>query len=137
MSLRTLFYVSRSRLVLPCDQARLLDIRVVSIARNMRDGVTGLLLATDTHFAQVLEGEGDTLEALMLSIRADDRHEDVRVLAEEPLETRRFASWAMAWFAPTSAVSVALAPMVAEADGCTLLVELIGLYPDRGRAGAG
>lgn len=140
MSLRTIFYISRSLLALPRDRAQLLDIRVGAIARNMRLGVTGLLMATDRHFAQALEGSPDALDALMASIRADDRHTDMQVMRDEAIAERRFEGWAMAYFAPTSAPSVALRPaIVARAQGGaddTLLARLAALYPDRGRAQA-
>jgi hypothetical protein len=44
---------------------------------------------------QVLEGHDDVVRGKMAEIRQDPRHLDVTVLAEEPMEVRRFPHYAM------------------------------------------
>ena len=63
--------------------------------RNARLGVTGLLLYDAAHFFQLLEGEDAAVDALFLTIAADTRHRDVRVLSEGPITSRSFSGWAM------------------------------------------
>jgi hypothetical protein len=97
MSVYFLLYVSRSLLRLP-DQGGEVD-RIVTVARreNERLGVTGALVFTRAHFAQVLEGEQQAVETLMERIRRDPRHTDVNVVSAGPREGRLFPHWSMAY----------------------------------------
>jgi hypothetical protein len=97
MVLRTLFYVSESSLQIPSERERFNDIVEVARSRNPILNVTGALLFTETHFAQVLEGPAASLEMLMKSILADDRHQRVDVVFHRPSKARRFASWSLAF----------------------------------------
>jgi hypothetical protein len=69
----------------------------VSRARNAALDVTGALVASRNHFAQILEGPGDSIDALMTSISRDHRHRDVQILVYEDIEERQFADWALAY----------------------------------------
>lgn len=90
--LRQVFYVSRST-----ASPESLDDLLESARRNNRQrGLTGALVFTGGHFAQVLEGPAEALERTMQAIEHDDRHERVRRLIDGPLAERRFAQWAMA-----------------------------------------
>jgi len=73
----------------------LLDIARVSLARNAALGVTGALYFDRLRFFQTLEGERQTLDALMLSIAADPRHLDLRIMIDGPIRVRSFARWQM------------------------------------------
>ena len=64
---------------------------------NGINGVTGLLLATEQRFMQVLEGPEESVEATMERIEADPRHREIEVLADDPVEARAFPDWAMAY----------------------------------------
>lgn len=66
-------------------------------ARNARLGVTGVLVATEHHFAQSIEGPGAAIDALMRSIERDPRHTDVTVVRRSDLSQRRFARWSLAY----------------------------------------
>lgn len=91
-NLRQVFYVSRSTAA-PDS----LDALLESARRNNRQrGLTGALVFTGGHFAQLLEGPAEALERTMQAIERDDRHEQVRRLIDGPLAERRFAQWAMA-----------------------------------------
>ena len=95
--LRSLHYISR-RLVPVPDVAGAIDSIVeLSVARNLALNVTGALIATESRFAQVLEGPADAITDLMASIRRDPRHTEIAVRFDEAIEMRRFAGWAMAY----------------------------------------
>jgi hypothetical protein len=105
-------YVSRSLIQMPRDFDQFADMHFVSLTRNAVLDLTGFLVATPTHFAQYLEGEQSALDDIMVSIRADDRHSDIRLACLEPLVERRFPFWRMACFAPTSFAARHVEPMV-------------------------
>lgn len=91
--LTRVFYVSEvAPGVTDIDMQVILGIAQVN---NRRLDVTGMLVQSDGHFAQVLEGRSQAVASLMDRICADARHGDVRVLLEEPIVTRQFARWAM------------------------------------------
>lgn len=92
-----LLYISRAHID-PCgpEPRRILD---VSTQRNASMAVTGLPCFSGDHFAQVLEGMRERLELLMVSIRADVRHQ---VLREWPARSsdgggRWYPGWSMAY----------------------------------------
>lgn len=93
LDIRQTFYISRSR----ATPAQLEDILARARQANASRGVTGALLYTGGHFAQVLEGPGEALAATMAGIALDPRHECVRRLIDSPLPERRFAAWSMAF----------------------------------------
>jgi hypothetical protein len=97
MSVYFLLYVSRSLLRLP-DEAGEVD-RIVAVARreNKRLGVTGALIFTRAHFAQVLEGDQGAVETLMERIRRDSRHANLTVVSAGAREERLFPQWSMAY----------------------------------------
>ena len=85
------FYVSRSTAA-----PHTLDTLLESARRNnAQRGLTGALVFTGGHFAQVLEGPRAALQQTMQAIEGDDRHEAVRRLLDEALPQRRFGQWAM------------------------------------------
>lgn len=94
----SLLYVSESRLSLERRAPQIDQIVATSRERNARLGVSGALIATGSHFAQVLEGTSAALAQLMRSIRADSRHEDVEVVRCLTTSERFFSGWAMAYF---------------------------------------
>lgn len=62
---------------------------------NRLNGISGCLIHQDGEFMQLLEGKQQVLHALRDRIRADERHEDFRVIAEGPLQQRVFNDWGM------------------------------------------
>ena len=95
MSLKSLLYVSESLLRLPGDAGELQDILAVSQKRNAALQVTGVLIASRGHFAQVLEGPDAGVLQLMDSIAADPRHQRVTIVSNGPIVQRQFGTWAM------------------------------------------
>lgn len=90
---RRLFYISRS-LATPEQTEQIL---AGARRRNQQSGVTGALLFTGGHFAQILEGSEAALASTMTAVEADTRHEAVTRLLEGELDQRRFAGWDMAY----------------------------------------
>jgi hypothetical protein len=94
MGLCRLIYQSHAntRALSPKSLAGLLDQCVLN---NDVNGVTGLLLVTETQFLQVLEGESAKVNELFQRISRDKRHSEVRLVSFEPIHVRRFDSWTM------------------------------------------
>ena len=66
---------------------------------NSENDVTGALLATKTHFLQVLEGEYKAVNETFHKIGWDPRHEKVELIHFGPAATRAFEGWSMRGFA--------------------------------------
>ena len=94
-----LIYTSRN--LLPGDEdaqaATVAGILTLSKRNNARVGVTGALLFNAGSFAQVLEGSRLAVEATFERIQRDPRHSDVSVLQCEPVASRGFPNWSMAF----------------------------------------
>ena len=88
-----LFYISRS-LSTPQDVEQILSS---ARRRNPQRDVTGVLLLSGGHFAQLLEGPAAALHEAMAAIDADNRHTAVTRLIEENTAQRRFKDWSMAF----------------------------------------
>ncbi|HEY7810256.1 MAG TPA: BLUF domain-containing protein [Allosphingosinicella sp.] len=116
--LKTLLYVSESRLRLPRDAPQVGDIVEVARVRNAALCVTGALVFTQASFAQILEGPATGVDELMVSIRRDPRHRKVTVLHEAQLAGgRRFPDWSMAYSGPSLYVERHIRPLLdAEAE---------------------
>ena len=63
--------------------------------KNEEEGISGVLLATGTHFLQVLEGDFEAINRLFLSIARDPRHDDVQLISFDCVESRLFGDWTM------------------------------------------
>src|SRR4051794_24960505 len=115
MSVYSLLYVSRSLLRLP-DEAGEVD-RIVAVARreNERLRVTGALVFTQAHFAQVLEGDQASVETLMARIRRDPRHDRVTIVSAGERDTRLFPQWSMAYSGGSLYVDRHIKPLLAPA----------------------
>ena len=66
-----------------------------SEANNALAGITGFLLASRTHFLQVIEGTFEDINATYLRIARDKRHEQIQLLSYEVIDARLFEAWAM------------------------------------------
>lgn len=104
-ALLSLLYVSRS--MLPPERAAAEVDRIVagSRARNPGLSITGALLFTGEHFAQVLEGPGLAVDRLMSIVGRDPRHAEILIVAREPIARRRFGQWSMAYSGPSQFVA--------------------------------
>lgn len=63
---------------------------------NRQLDVTGVLAMGRRLFAQVLEGDCESLRTLMTRIAGDHRHADLRVVLREDSDHRLFQRWSMA-----------------------------------------
>ena len=93
--LACLVYVSAAGAELTHEQ--LVDLLKRSRANNAREGITGMLLYKGGNFMQLIEGPRDRVTALFERIRHDPRHRLVYRLLLEPVATRQFPDWSMAF----------------------------------------
>jgi hypothetical protein len=96
-----LLYVSRAALPAPTGCDEVADILDGARLRNQALGITGALIFTGEHFAQLLEGRGDAIGRLMKDIERDPRHTDVRIVQRENDVDRVFDRWSMAYAGPS------------------------------------
>ncbi len=87
--------VYRSRAAVPLTDVDLLYLLGYARDLNTQRGLTGVLLYDRGHFFQWLEGENVSLGRTWSAIRADPRHRDVRVLADQQIPARLFEGWSM------------------------------------------
>lgn len=97
--LQRLVYVSRARLPL-AGTAGSIHPEVGRILRqsrrnNPRRGLVGALFFRDECFFQCLEGESSELDRLLETLRADERHHDLKVLSRGPVAQLSFERWSM------------------------------------------
>ena len=63
--------------------------------KNLRLGITGLLLYKQGEFMQALEGDETTVRALFAVIGKDPRHDRVHLLTTVEVPRRQFPQWSM------------------------------------------
>ena len=63
--------------------------------KNLRLGITGLLLYKQGEFMQALEGDEATVRSLFATIERDPRHERVHLLTTVAVPKRQFPHWSM------------------------------------------
>lgn len=95
--MKSLLYVSRSRLSAAETDTEVKRIIATARARNEPQGITGALIFTYTHFAQYLEGPSSAVDELIEKLEGDPRHEDVRIVCTPPFTRRHFSDWSMAY----------------------------------------
>lgn len=71
------------------------DIIVKSIENNTKDEITGLLVSTSTEFIQVIEGPYDNVNDTLIRIFKDERHDDIKIISFEVIQSRSFNDWTM------------------------------------------
>jgi hypothetical protein len=62
---------------------------------NEANGITGALLCRDDIYLQLIEGNEQTVSALVDRISRDDRHVEMVELVRRPIQARMFPGWAM------------------------------------------
>jgi hypothetical protein len=109
VALKVIAYVSRA--TAPVDSNELAALEDEARRYNRTTGITGLLVFDAGHYIQVLEGPAGAVDATLVRIRADPRHEDLEQVLDEPIDERRFARWALASIdlrAPAASVDIDL-----------------------------
>ena len=89
------FYVSRAAKA--HDSVAIQDILQLARRKNRRLDVTGCLLYSGQHFAQVLEGDERDVVPLAHRIAEDPRHTNLRVLVENHRVEREYGDWSMGY----------------------------------------
>jgi hypothetical protein len=92
-----LIYKSRSILV-EVDMETINDIVERSKDLNRRNQISGALLATRTHFLQVIEGEFGPVNQTFFRIATDSRHDNLELVSYGQVEKRLFDGWVMKGF---------------------------------------
>lgn len=73
----------------------LTDILHTSEANNQRQNITGVLLATQTHFLQVIEGRYEDVNQTFMRIARDPRHRDLELIAFSTIDARLLDGWTL------------------------------------------
>ncbi|MEP1470864.1 MAG: BLUF domain-containing protein [Halieaceae bacterium] len=87
--------IYQSRSVEPLNWDIVRSITSVSEKNNESSGVTGVLLASRTHFMQALEGRFEDVNAVFRRIVRDERHEELSIVGFSLIDARLFGSWGM------------------------------------------
>lgn len=75
-----------------CHVAQILSI---SRKNNKKRQLFGALYYGNSNFFQCLEGEKKAVESLLAKIQLDTRHQNLKILHEEPIEQLSFQDWEM------------------------------------------
>ena len=93
MGARRIIYASQATSDLSSgDLVRLLE---TSRRNNLRAGLCGMLLYSNQSFLQVLEGEDAALRSTYARIVGDGRHENLRLLMDDAVDSSLFPDWSM------------------------------------------
>ncbi len=84
-----------SRILKTQSPATLRAILQSSRKNNTKNGITGVLVATDDSFIQVLEGGRAQVCQTYNQIAQDKRHSSVTILSFEEIAQRSFEGWSM------------------------------------------
>lgn len=87
--------IYKSRSAAPITWESIEAISSVSQVNNDLTGVTGVLLASRSHFLQVLEGRFEDVNAAFRRIAKDDRHTALSIISFVTIDARLFANWGM------------------------------------------
>ena len=88
-----IIYKSRSTTPLNRDIVR--EITNTSEVANAALGVTGVLLASRTHYLQALEGKFEDVNAVFRRIARDNRHSELSLVGYSVIDARLFCGWGM------------------------------------------
>lgn len=105
MRLERLIYISESRIDATDAENVVAELVVVSQSRNADLAISGALLFTGTHFAQILEGPPSSLALIMSALRNDPRHGNIIIAARYSISMRVFSGWHMAYHGPSQYVA--------------------------------
>lgn len=100
-----LLYVSKSKIKEAEVDAVISRIVAKAEEWNVDHNLTGALIFTGTHFAQVLEGRQKDIDEVMVIIKNDRRHASISVINRSRITERQFPRWAMAYQGPSQFVS--------------------------------
>lgn len=99
-----LLYISESCIEEADAPSAVSQIVAHSQNNNALLGLTGALIYTGEHFAQVLEGPQEAIHTVMAYIHTDTRHTNIVVVDKSLIRDRLFADWQMAYQGPSQFV---------------------------------
>ncbi len=102
MSIRQLVYISAATVPFGDDDLR--DLLEKARANNQRQDISGMLVFHNGAFIQVLEGDGNAVDALYEKIDLDQRHTNTQVLLRNDVSERTFEAWSMGYL-PSKSLS--------------------------------
>lgn len=94
-----LMYTSRTAEGVTLDD--LIDIHISARKRNLKNGITGILLYDEPRVLQLLEGPEEKVKSTFERIKKDSRHQYIHVVYEESVKYREFNEWSVG-FQPIS-----------------------------------
>ncbi len=95
LKMSQIFLIYISNRTDPNDAMLVRDIAIEASQTNRTMNISGILMAVDNYFLQVLEGQEREVETLLDKIAKDPRHTDVQVLYRGNLPDRIFGQWSM------------------------------------------
>lgn len=87
--------IYKSSAVSGIDKKTFREILYISAQKNRQKGVTGALLATESHYLQVLEGEYAAVNSIFQEIANDRRHDKIEIITFTTAPKRIFSGWKM------------------------------------------
>jgi len=102
--MKRIVYVSRSTIPSLSADAEVGALVEKARSRNAELGITGALIFTGDHFAQIVEGPGAEIDTLMARILHDPRHHSVQHFEDLDVPGRHFATWSLAYQGPSTFV---------------------------------
>jgi hypothetical protein len=78
-----------------CTEQEIEKILTACKKKNGTLDITGVLLYSNTHFVQYLEGPYKEIISLYDIIKNDDRHKNAVLISSAPIQERSFPSWQM------------------------------------------
>lgn len=105
MTLESQLYISEFIGCAANRKSLVAELVTCSTEKNTSLHITGGLIFTGQHFAQILEGDPKKLDALMVSIERDPRHKVLKVFDRKEIKVQRFPYWGLAYAGPSNFVS--------------------------------
>jgi CheY-like chemotaxis protein len=75
--------------------SEIIEMLKLAQENNYGNGLSGMLVFGNDRFLQVLEGVNAPLEALYSKIKKDDRHQNLKTIANEEIKAPSFDLWSM------------------------------------------
>lgn len=114
--IRRLIYVSDSDISARDTQREVASLVKQARSRNNSQGISGALLFSGAHFAQLLEGSDSDVRDVMSSILADPRHRNIRIVFDENIPVRCLLDWGLGYAGPSRYVEKAIRRAAIDAE---------------------
>lgn len=110
--LKSITYVSAHQLEGQSLKDELADIVDISTHNNGLSDVSGALIATDCYFGQVLQGPSARVDALLVAINNDQRHENLTILEERTINQKNCPVWKLSYFGEAGYINRQIFPLI-------------------------